>query len=320
MQATQCGQAQCNETDVSLSELSLSDLANMHLASSSSPAAIKLDAVVKGGGMEDNDTSTDALKLSLADLANLHASSLEMKEELNVLPSHSSSNFSLSELTNTQMSPPSTDDGRLAYDDTGGSSINLPLPDMNTQPAGLDFTSGFTTPRTGTMLSLSQLASLGSSTPASSNKSSKLTTPRPRNSSGGLAALATAYLNSSDNDNITSLVDLSTVKPPPGLAPSRDLAPPEVISCEDTPLSDVVKKLKIEDSCVSRANASLFATIICMRERDKPKRLAERHKHLKRKSWRTLINPHSKHIPFFTFTTPSPDDYVLQKQRQVFNS
>lgn len=312
MQAMQCVQSQCNETDVdqnTLSELSLSDLANIHLAGSSSLAAT---SVVKGVVEKDTESSlTDGL--SLADLASLHASNVERQEEPSI-PTCSSNHMSLSELAGIHTSAHVSDTSCSMYEDTAP-SVNLPLPQL----ASLDFTTGFTTPKTGSTLSLSQLASLGSGT-SSGGKSSKLTTPKPpllQDDFSGLVALAAAHLNCSENDNVTSSVDLTTVKPPPGLAP------PTVSvtgSSEDTPLASVVEGLGVGDACVSPANASLFATILCMTERDKPKRLVKRHGHLKRKSWRALINPHKKRIPFFTFTTPSPDDYVLQKQKQAFNT
>ena len=158
-------------------------------------------------------------------------------------------------------------------------------------------------------MSLSQLASLGTGSKSTYK-------PLPLlNNTGGLAALAAAHLNCLENENSTNSVDLSSVKPPPGLVPST-----QVNVVTSTPLASAVNNLTIEDSCVSRAGPSVFANIICMQDRDKLKRLVKRHGHLKRKCWRALINPHKKYFPFFTFTTPSPDDYVIQKQRQVFNS
>ena len=297
MQNIQGGQTDNDQNTVS--ELSLSDLANLHATS------LSLPPVSDSNTVKDISSSTDAL--SLIDLANMHTSSLEGQEETNC----SSNDLSLSELAGMYTS---TDASCSARED-----VSSPVLNMNPQLAGLDFTRGFITPKTGPTLSLSQLASLGSNTATGHGKSAKLTTtsksPLLGHNSGGLAALATAHLSCSHNDNVTGSVDLSTVRPPPGLVPAN-----MVNSIEDISLTSVVDKLRIEDVSIAPANASLFAAILCMREREKPKRLVKRHGHLKRKSWRSLINPHKKHMPFFTFTTPSPDDYVLQKQRQVFNS
>lgn len=288
----------------SLSQLSLSDLANMHVASLSSPVSDSNTVVVK----DISSSSTDAL--SLSDLANMHTTNLEGRQQDT---NCSSNDLSLSELAGMFTS---TDASCSAREDATSPVLN-----MNPQLASLDFTRGFTTPKTGPSLSLSQLASLGSNTTTGHGRSAKLTTGQSpllgSNVTGGLAALATAHLSSSHNDNVTRSVDLSTVRPPPGLVPANDNA---LGATEDTSLASVVDRLRIEDVNIAPADASLFATILCMRERDETKRLVKRHGHLKRKSWRSLINPHKRHIPFFTFTTPSPDDYVLQKQRQVFNS
>ena len=285
-----------------LPELSLSDLANIHVASSSSPACSNPDNVVKGRTQQVGRTSLGTDGLSLTDLANLHVGHLVTQEGMSV-PSPLFNNLSQSELASTHMSNNSTDYGCSSYD----AAI-----EVNPQLASLDFITGFTVPKTGSTLSLSQLASLGS-TPTSSKSAYK-----HLNNTGGLAALAAAHLNCLENDNMRNAVDLSSVKPPPGLVPSTKVN--VVKSSEDTPLASAVNKLTIEEPCVNLAGASAFADVICMGDRDKPKRLVKRHGHLKRKCWRALINPHKRCFPFFTFTTPSPDDYVIQKQRQVFNS
>ena len=306
-------QGQSNKTAVEqhvLSELSLSDLASIHVASSSPPASSNADNVVKGGTQqveEGNRTSLVTDGLSLTELANLQVDHLVPQEGMSVLPPPLPNSLSLSELASTHMSNNSTDYGCSSYD----AAISLPVVEVNPQLASLDFTTGFTIPKTGSTLSLSQLACLGS-TPTSIKSTSK-PLPLPNNT-GGLAALAAAHLNCLENDNMTNSVDLSLVKPPPGLIPSTN------ISSEDTPLASAVNKLTIKEPCVSLAGASVFANVICMGNRDKPKRLIKRHSHLKRKCWQALINPHKKRFSFFTFTTPSPDDYVMQKQRQAFNS
>lgn len=288
-------------------DLSLSDLANIHVASLSSLAGTNADNVLKGRTQqvdENNRTSSETDGLSLTDLANLHVGHLVTQEEMSV-PPPLSNNLSQSALADTLMSNHPTDYGCSSYDAT----ISLPVVEPNQQLANLDFTTGFTTPKTGFTLSLSQLASLGTSS-KSAYKSLPLL-----NTTGGLAALASAHLNCLENENSTNSVDISSVKPPPGLVPSS-----QVNVVKSTPLASAVNSLTIEDPCVNLADASVFANVICMRDRDKPKRLVKRHGHLKRKSWRALINPHKKYFPFFTFTTPSPDDYVIQKQRQVFKS
>ena len=300
MQSIQGGHTDNDQS--SMSELSLSELASMHAASLSSPVT---DASI----VKDTSSSTDGL--SLTDLANLHTTSVEGQDESNC----SSNNLSLSELAGMYTS---ADTSYSVHDDA---TSHLPVLNMNPQLSSMDFTRGFTTPKTGSTLSLSQLASLGSNTTTGYGKSPKLLTatksPLLHNNTSGLAALATAHLSCPDNDNVSGSIDFSTVKPPPGLVPANSSV---VNTSEDTSLTAVVERLRIEDAGIAPADGSLFAAILCMTEREGPKRLVKRHGHLKRKSWRALINPHKKHIPFFTFTTPSPDDYVLQKQRQVFNS
>lgn len=326
MRNDHCEEGWCNEAAVehgSLSEFSLSDLANMHLANTPSLANTGVDDVVTGDvgqQIKNNVSSLSTDGLSLTDLVNLHTSDdlvmheEEGEEEASVL-SHSLDNLSLSELASVHMSTHSNDKGCSSYKETT-SSVDLPVIKMNPHLASLEFTTGFTIPKTGSTLSLSQLASLGSS--STSSKSSRLSPSKPlpfHDDTSGLTALTVAHFNSLEDDNVTGLID---VKPPPGLVPAEF----NVVSSsqDDTPLIGIVDRHAIKNHTIGLANASVFATIVCMTEREKPKRLVKRHKHLKRKSWRALINPHKARIPFFTFHTPSPDDYVLQKQKQVFNS
>lgn len=289
----------------SMSEFSLTDLANMHFAGSSSLTNNDGNSEVIGGGKQvERDTSslsTDGL--SLTDLANVHKSNL-VTSTIEETPD----NLSLTEIASVHMLPYTADTGHSRNEDIT-SCIDM----KNVQLASLDFTSGFTTPKTGSTLSLSQLAIFGST--STSGKSSKLNAsecPSFQNNTGGLATLAAAHLNSSE---IACSLDLSTLKLPPGLVPSQ--VNNVINSSQEIPLTSIVDKLIIKDTCVSPTSSSQFATIICISNIDKPKRLVKRHNHLRRKSWKTLINPYKKHIQFFTFTNPSPDDYVIQKQRQL---
>lgn len=304
MQTMHSGQDHCNEP-TKQNVVPLSDLASIHLATSSSSA---VDSLVQGEQVERDVGSLSAAGLSLTDFANLHTANLATLEEKSV-QSHST-DLSLSELASMHMS---AETDHFNYEDT--SSVNLPLVEMNPQLASLDFTTGFTTPKTGSTLSLSQLASLGST----SGKSTILKPTFFQNNTGGLAALAAVHLNSLEDDSVTNSIELNSVKPLPGLLSSNISV---VNSSQETPLASVVDKLTIQDTHINSANASVFASIVCMTERQKSRRLVERHRHLKRKFWRELINPHKTHthIPIFTFTTSSPDDYVLKKQRQAFES
>ena len=275
--------------------LSLSELASMHKSTCSvTPEKTSVPP-------------TSSSNLSLSELASMHKSTCSVTPEKTSVPPTSSSNLSLSELASMHVSTCSIENGCSSYN-----PINSPV-QTNPQLASFDFTTGFTTPKTGSTLSLSQLASLGS-TPTSS-KSIPKSLPFPY-TTGGLAALATVHLNCQDNDNISNPIDLS-IKPPPGLVPSTDV---NVVNSKDAPLAEAMDKLTIERLRVTRAGASAFANIVCMRDRNKPKRLVKRHDHLKRKSWQALIKPQKKRSTFFSFTTPSPDDYIQQKQGQIFNS
>ena len=291
----------------SLSKLSLDDV-NQHLAGLSTPTDSSVDNIVMEGVQDEEGDRTPLLTdgLSLADLANLHGSHLVTPEKTREPPS-SSSNLSLSELASMHMPTCSIDNGCSSFN-----AINSPV-QINPQFASFDFTTGFTTPKTGSTLSLSQLASLGSTT--NSSKSTPKSLPFP-NSTGGLAALATVHLNGLNDDNTSNPIDFS-IKPPPGLVRSTEV---NVINSKNAPLAEAMDKLTIERFCVNKAGASAFANVVCLRDRNKPKRLVKRHGHLRRKSWLTLIKPQKKQLTSFSFTTPSPDDYVRQKQRQVFNS
>jgi len=317
MQTLHSSQDHCNKPPEQnfVSEFSLSDLANVHLATPSSSTVNDSTSEVQEGTVqrvEGDAVSLSIAGLSLTDLASLQTANLMTHEEM----SHSSTDPTLSELAGMHMSTQPSETDHSNYEDTTTSSINLPLLDMNPQLASLDFTTGFATPKTGSTLSLSQLASLGST--STSSKSSKLTTSKLipfQTNTSGLATLAAVHLNSLKNDNVTNSTDLCSLKPPPGLvSPNTSV----VNSSQYTSLANIVDKLKIQD--INSADASVFASIICMKEREQPRGLIKRHRHLKRKFWRALINPHRTHIPFFTFTTPSPDDYVLKKQKQVFDS
>ena len=279
----------------SSSNLSLSELASMH---KSTCTVIPEKTSVP---------PSSSCNLSLSELASMHKSTCSVTPENTSVPPTSSSNLSLSELASMHVSTCSIENGCSSYN-----PINSPV-QTNPQLASFDFTTGFTTPKTGSTLSLSQLASLGS-TPTSS-KSIPKSLPFPY-TTGGLAALATVHLNCQDNDNISNPIDLS-IKPPPGLVPSTEV---NVVNSKDAPLAEAMDKLTIERLRVTRAGASAFANIVCMRDRNKPKRLVKRHDHLKRKSWQALIKPQKKRSTFFSFTTPSSDDYIQQKQGQVFNS
>ena len=278
------------------SNLSLSELASMHVSTCSvTPERTSVPP-------------SSSSNLSLSELASMHVSTCSVTPEKTSVPPSSSSNLSLSELASMHVSTCSIENGCSSYN-----PINSPV-QTNPQLASFDFTTGFTTPKTGSTLSLSQLASLGSS--PTSSKSILKSLPFPY-STGGLAALATVHLNCLDNDNISNPIDFS-IKPPPGLVPSTDI---NVVNSKDAPLAEAMDKLTIERFRVTRAaGASAFANIVCMRDRNKPKRLVKRHDHLKRKSWQTLIKPQNKRPTSFSFTTPSPDDYIQQKQGQVFNS
>ena len=171
------------------------------------PTDGNVNGVVQGEEGDRIPLLTDGL--SLTNLATLHGSHLVTPEKASV-PSSSSSNLSLSELASIHISTCSIDNGCSSYN-----PINSPV-QTNPQLASFDFTTGFATLKTGSTLSLSQLASLGS-TPTSS-KSIPKSLPFPY-SIGGLAALATVHLNCLDNDNTSNPIDFS-IKPPPGLVPS----------------------------------------------------------------------------------------------------
>ena len=319
MQTIHSDQDQYNIPLVKQDELSLSDLANAYFTTPSSITKTKVDGdTVKGEVTEQvkgDTTSSSTASLPLANLTHSKADDFATQQKI---ISHSSNYLSLSELASMDMSTHSTENGCQSYKDNSV-DLNLPLLEMSSQ---LDFSTGFTTPKSSSTLSLSQLASLGSN--SISNKSYKMATVNPlpyQNDTGSLAALASVHLNSLKTDNVTKdSVDLSSVKPPPGLAPHLPPNMSVVTSSQDTPLNDTIDRLTIEDPCVSPTSASVFASIICMTERVQPKRIIKRHRHLKKKSWRILINPHKTRIPFFTFNILSPDDFVLRKQEQVFNS
>ena len=124
-------------------ELSLSDLANIHVVSL---AGTNDDNVLKEGTQQvdtGNRTSLGTDGLSLTDLANLHADHLITQEGMSV-PSPLSSNLSQSALASTLMSNHPTDYGCSSYDAT----ISPPVVEVDQQLASLDFTTGFTTPKT----------------------------------------------------------------------------------------------------------------------------------------------------------------------------
>ena len=295
----------------SVSDFSLNDLANMYLHK---PPSQDIDVLhgVPSGGDDGEKTFTSTASLSLADLASAHISTAVRTDG-----ETSSTNLSLSELANLHVSSHSMSTSFQQSEDILATlSASSPVLEANpTASAGLDFGAGFATPKTGSMLSLSQLASLGTkSVPPVAVKSHATQT-----NSGGLAALATAHFSSmvSGHTDSSNPIDLKSVRPPPGF---KVLEEPVLKASEDISLSSVVKKLTIQESnvmCVSSANASQFAGILCMPEKRRSKKLDVRHRHLRKKSWKKISN---LHIPRFSFATPSPDDFILNRQKLVFTS
>jgi len=268
----------------------------MYLNKSPSQEIAEFCPVSSSGNEEKTPTSTESL--SLADLAGLHAST-SAKET-------GSTNMSLTELASMHSLSTSSQQSEHVL-----AALSTDSPVLEANPVvtmGLDFSVGFATPKTASALSLSQLASLGTNpTPSSAVKSHD-------NDSSGLSALATAHFSSLGSLNETNPIDLNSVRPPPGFKRSKE---PVLKTPEDVSLSAVVKKLTIQESnVVCIANASQFACVLCRSEKRSSK-LESRRRHLKKRSWKKISNLNTRS---FTFSTPSPDDFVLKKQKLVFDS
>jgi len=282
----------------SVSDFSLSDLASMYLNKSPSLDIDELHGIPLGGG---RNASSSAAPSSLADLASLHTSTgvVRPHEEAD------SNSLSLSELASLHMS-----DQSMPTCSQLSEYLHSPVLETNpTATTGLDFSAGFATPKTGSTLSLSQLASLGTKPVPNSTVPSQTSTV-------GLAALATAHFSSmvSSYTEINNPVDLKSMRPPPGFKVSEERV---LKTSEDISLSAVVKKLTIQEPDVDVANASQFATILCMPEKQRSKKLGVRHRHLRKRSWKKIFR---LHLHRFSFATPSPDDFILNKQKRVFTS
>jgi len=294
----------------SVSNLSLGDLASFYLNKLPSqdmhgvPSGSGGDS---GGDDGSEKTSASVASFSLADLASLHMSTTVVRPH----EERSSNNLSLSELASLHVSDQTL--SQQSEQLLPLFSDSSPLFDTNpTATTSLDCSAGFATPKTGSTLSLSQLASLGTkSVPPTAVKSHT-----SQASTGGLAALATAHFSSMNFSHTSSSnpIDLEALCPPPGF----NVSGKHVL--KSSSLSAIVKKLTIQESdvvCVDLANASQFACILCMPEKRLSKKLDTQHRHLRKKSWKKIFN---MHIRRFSFATPSPDDIILNQQKLVFTS